>query len=470
LSLWSITILVMTSLGPRRRLVVRLCLALGLLVSATFVGEAYVTRGSDTGAFDVTASVGDRIAAPANGTTVITTQTVGKEVDFVQRSGDSPGELLAIDPNGTLSYYDNRYYSYWDVDPEPGTSATVLYVASEFRTRPHCGEAKSCFVNHIETANLSTGERTTLYSQTVRSEPSIRWHDVDRVGPDTFLVADIHLDRVFVINVTSGLVEWGWEVQSDYDVNEGGEFPTDWTHLNDVELIDDGRVMVGLRNQDTVAFVDPETGLDESWSLGSNDDYDVLNEQHNPDYIPAERGGPAVLVSDSDNHRIVEYQRVGGQWEQSWVWTGSGVNWPRDADRLPNGHTLVTDTNSNRVVEVNRAGDVVWEVSLTRPYEAERFETGDESATGNSAASLGLESRIDGDGGPAAPESLAGRLAASPVYQAVLFVLPWWMGIRQVLALLAAVAFALVWLGLEFSWSDRRLPRPPSLGGDRSRQ
>ena len=453
-----------------RRFLVRLCLAVGVLAATAFVAEAYVTRGDSANTFDATASVGDRITGPADGLTVVTTQAIGREVDLVQHSSGSPGELLAIDANGTLVYYDNRYYTYWDVDPEPGTAATVLYVASEFRTRPDCGAIDSCFVNHIETANLTTGERTTLYSQTVRSEPSIRWHDVDRVGPDTFLVADIHADRVFVVNVTSGLVEWGWEVQSDYAVTEGGAFPTDWTHLNDVELLDDGRVMVGLRNQDTVVFVDPETGLDESWSLGTDDDHDVLNEQHNPDYIPPERGGPAVLVSDSDNHRIVEYQRVDDRWERSWEWTGTGVNWPRDADRLPNGHTLVTDTNSNRVVEVDRAGDVVWSVSLTRPYEAERFETGDESTGGHSAASLGLESRRDGSGGPPAPETLTGRIAASPAYQAVLFVLPWWMGVSHLLASVGALVLVFAWAGLEFRWSDRRFPVPRLLREFRERQ
>jgi hypothetical protein len=30
------------------------------------------------------------------------------------------------------------------------------------------------------------------------------------------------------------------------------------------------------------------------------------------------------------------------------------------ASRLPNGHTLITDSNNNRVIEVDAAGTVVW--------------------------------------------------------------------------------------------------------------
>jgi hypothetical protein len=74
----------------------------------------------------------------------------------------------------------------------------------------------------------------------------------------------------------------------------------------------------------------------------------LFYEQHNPDYIPEERGGPAVLVADSENGRVVEYGRTPGNgtpvtdgtWERTWQWRDGRLQWPRDADRLPNGGWL----------------------------------------------------------------------------------------------------------------------------------
>jgi len=55
----------------------------------------------------------------------------------------------------------------------------------------------------------------------------------------------------------------------------------------------------------------------------------------------------------------------------------SSLNWPRDADRLANGNTLITDSKNGRVIEVTPEGDVVWEFrDLRMPYEADRLLNG----------------------------------------------------------------------------------------------
>ena len=75
--------------------------------------------------------------------------------------------------------------------------------------------------------------------------------------------------------------------------------------------------MISPRNHDQVLFLDPETGLQENWTLGADDDYSVMYEQHNPDYIPESHGGPAVLIADSHNNRIGEYQRQDAGWTRT---------------------------------------------------------------------------------------------------------------------------------------------------------
>jgi uncharacterized protein (TIGR03382 family) len=138
--------------------------------------------------------------------------------------------------------------------------------------------------------------------------------------------------------------------------------------------------MVSVRNFDQVVAVNRST-KELEWTLGEDDRSAVLDEQHNPDYIETEDGRAAVLVADSLNDRVVEYTREDDGWTRTWVLRGGGLNEPRDADRLPNGNTLVSDRRGDRVLEVTPEGEVVWEVYTPwQPYDAERLGTPDESS------------------------------------------------------------------------------------------
>jgi len=345
--------------------------ATALLVVAVLVGLA---AANDALAGRPAAADQTDSASPFENATVVATSE--RTAD-----GDRANRLVAFAENGSELYRNASHLVYNDVDPVEGTRATVEYVAAERLAPEDCAAETPCWKNVFERANLSTGEISRPYAFLTSTRRG-QWHDVDRIGDDRLLVADIARDRVFVVDTTGGVVEWEWQAQSDFPFESGGPFPRDWTHLNDVDLLDDGRVMVSLRNQDRVVFLDRESGVIENWTLGREDDYDTLYEQHNPDYIPAERGGPAVVVADSENDRVVEYRREGGDWTRAWAWSDDRLDWPRDADRLPNGNTLVTDTDGGRVVEVAPNGSVVWRVEIRGGYDAERLGTGDGSATG----------------------------------------------------------------------------------------
>ena len=192
---------------------------------------------------------------------------------------------------------------------------------------------------------------------------------------------------MFVVDTRDDSIVWEWYFDEHYSRDAGGQ-GGDWTHVNDVEVLPDGRIMLSPRNMDEVIFLEERNGeyaVDEDWTLGEDDNYDILYEQHNADYIPREYGGPAVIVADSENARAVEFQRVDGEWVQSWSWRDVRLKWPRDADRLPNGNTLIVDSNGNRLVELNASDDVVWSANLGMPYDVERIGTGDESEGGPAA-------------------------------------------------------------------------------------
>jgi hypothetical protein len=169
------------------------------------------------------------------------------------------------------------------------------------------------------------------------------------------------MDRERVLTVRGGEVTWQWNASSRYDP-PSDPTRTDWLHINDVDRIGEGRYLVSVRNANQLLVLDREEGVvevineDPDGGDRIRGDPSVLHRQHNPQWL----GDGAVLVADSENHRVVElHRRADGSWTPAWVLTGAdGVafDWPRDADRLPDGTTVVTDTRNARVVVVDESG------------------------------------------------------------------------------------------------------------------
>ncbi|EJN57006.1 arylsulfotransferase family protein [Halogranum rubrum] len=413
----------------------------------------------------------EQVVAPRENITVVATDSNS------WRGQESEGpraraELVAFNANGSILYYNDTHTRYWDVDPVPGTRATVEYMYADHLESEKCPtnwniqrrgvnesvweeylnaqqSVGACTENGVERVNLTTGAVTDVWSEMTPGKEATRYHDADRLNETHLVVADIYLDRVFVVNTETNRTEWTWNASSEFSKDTGGPYPEDWTHINDVNVVSDGRIMVSARNQDRAIFLN-ESGLIKSWTLGEEDNYNILYEQHNPDYIPATEGGPAVLVADSENNRIVEYQRENGSWNQSFVWRDARTQWPRDADRLPNNHTLVTDSNGNRVFEIDENGEVVWSVNVAFPYEAERLGTGDESAGGSSAAQADIKSNtgdIDAKFWILVKQFIPGKYL-----NGLMYITPVWIGIVELFALVVLVGTGLIWGITELYW------------------
>jgi hypothetical protein len=187
-------------------------------------------------------------------------------------------------------------------------------------------------------------------------------------------------DRVVIYNRSSGEFTWEWYFRNHYPEDTDGGYSEDWTHVNDVDPVGDDRLLLSPRNFDQAIVVDIES-KEIVERLGSDGDYSVMREQHNPDWLESENGTPTILVADSENNRVVEYAKEDGEWVRTWEVGSETLTWPRDADRLPSGNTLVTDTLDHRVMEITPTGEVVWEYYATwGPYDAERMGTGPESS------------------------------------------------------------------------------------------
>jgi hypothetical protein len=272
---------------------------------------------------------------------------------------------------------------------------------------------------------------------------------------DRWVLVDMGNDRVFAVNRQKEIV-WEWYANETYEMPDRMGPESDWTHMNDVDRLRPGVFQVSLRNFDTVielhvaengsTRVEPVVGPNQFAGKGG-----PLYEQHNPDRL----ADGHLLVADSEHDRVVELNRSG---EVVWEFGGSAtLNWPRDADRLPNGHTLVTDSYNDRVVEVSDGGEIVWAVETGGlPYEADRLPAAWSDgvrAEGSADRPTATEANLAEGGRESLVERYLGYVIAISKY-----VLPTGVSEQVVplaiatLALVAAAVETVRWRGVRF-WS-----------------
>ncbi|WP_254273632.1 aryl-sulfate sulfotransferase [Haloarcula marina] len=306
----------------------------------------------------------------ANGTTVVSTQ--GYTFDG-NTNPKKPARLVALDERGELNWtYESREGAnawFFDVDPLPNGNFLVV--------SPRSGNTL--------VYELDPETRTREWERLLPYEDT---HDIDMLNDTALVISHMRAwnesqqvsnDEIVVYNLTTDSVTWRWRYRNHVDTDLDGGMNADWSHSNDVDAVGDDQFLLSPRNFDQVLLINRSTKAIDM-RLGEDDNHSVLNEQHNPDYLVGEDGTPTILVADSHNNRIVEYARTNGTWTKTWEVGSNSLNWPRDADRLPNGNTLITDTLNHRVIEVTPTGEIVWEYYATwGPYDAERVAHGDGS-------------------------------------------------------------------------------------------
>lgn len=311
------------------------------------------------------------IDEPANGSTIVSIQGF----HFDGRGNEKkPARLLGAGPRGTLlwDYNGTKRGANWFYDVDPLANGNLLVVM----TAP--GKTQVYEFNP-RTDNI-VWERTLPIEDT---------HDIDLINGNQLLVANMRNynestrendDRIFIYDLEEDRIIWEWSFRNHgFDPAAGGEYTEDWTHVNDVDKVGPGEYMVSVRNFNQVIFINRSTG-EIYRRLGSTGNRTVMFHQHNPNYLVSADGRPTVLIADSENDRIVEYELSddGETWTRTWELTGE-FSWPRDADRLPNGNTLIVDSVNHRVIEVTPRGRIVWEVYAPwMPYDAERRRLGNE--------------------------------------------------------------------------------------------
>ena len=198
-------------------------------------------------------------------------------------------------------------------------------------------------------------------------------HDADRLqsGNTIFVCGnnDQKSDAQVVEVNPKGEVVWRWCAKDHFDIPPYSSiYEEGWTHTNAVSRLPNGNTLISPRNFNLVVEVDPEG------EVVGNYGAEIFVAQHDPEMLP---NGHILLCNHSKPHRAIEFDPKTGK----IVWQSAGFELNatpvRDANRLPNGNTLIT--GSTKIVEVTAEGEIVWQLALK-----------DITFSGIDAASLGF--------------------------------------------------------------------------------
>jgi hypothetical protein len=149
------------------------------------------------------------------------------------------------------------------------------------------------------------------------------------------------------------------------DQREGQRLRLDMLHTNHIQVFDgslaqrsplfaEGNVLISMRTISTIAILDPRS-REVLWAWGPSN----LHRQHHPTLLP--NGNILVFDNGQNRSQIVEVDPL--SFEVAWRYAptrGFLSRFRGSVQRLPNGNTLVTESDRGYVFEVSPDHDIVW--------------------------------------------------------------------------------------------------------------
>ncbi|MBI2900966.1 MAG: aryl-sulfate sulfotransferase [Planctomycetes bacterium] len=203
-------------------------------------------------------------------------------------------------------------------------------------------------------------------------------HDADRLANGNTLFVYGHDDvegvNTQVTEVDSlGNVVWSWRAWEHAEFDSfSGTFNGGWVHANAVQRLPNGNTLISLRNFQMTVTVDhtPAGNVVEifDWDAAG---YGVCY-PHEPEFIPGTPPHVLVALQNESSFQAVEIEWPSGTVVWTYAWDGplSSFMPTRDADRLPNGNTLlqslvtIDGVKDSVIVEVTPSGEIVWQMRL----------------------------------------------------------------------------------------------------------
>lgn len=177
-----------------------------------------------------------------------------------------------------------------------------------------------------------------------------------------------------VERTTGGKTVWEWRAwehmdPAAYPITSPSDSRSEWTHGNGMAELPDGNILLSFRNISTVVRINRRSGAID-WKLGAP----PLSGQHAPTPLPngnillfdngpfrADTGAQpfsrALEINPGTKEIVWKYQDGTGPGSNHFFFSSRISN----AQRLPNGNTLINEGLYGRFFEVTTGGDVVWE-------------------------------------------------------------------------------------------------------------
>lgn len=191
--------------------------------------------------------------------------------------------------------------------------------------------------------------------------------------PGTEHKGEMYADYLVEMTTDGGVV-WEWRTWEHLDpetdhITAIQERREEWTHGNGIAELPNGNIVVSFRTISTVIIIERKTGQI-IWKLGAP----PLCGQHAPTPLPNGNlllfdNGPHRLDHPMPFSRVIEVELATK--EIVWKYQEERVSdffSPRisNAQRLPNGNTLICEGIFGRAFEVTTDGELVWE--FVNPY------------------------------------------------------------------------------------------------------
>jgi len=187
-------------------------------------------------------------------------------------------------------------------------------------------------------------------------------------------------DVIRIVNHDKEVV-WEWYPHEELSIADWPLSPPEtrqyWPNINRVKYLSEGNpfngkesLLVSFRKIDTLAIIDIETKKI-VWKWGEKD----IAHQHDPHLL----NNGNILVFDNGYHRTEPDKKKFSRILEInprinkiiWEYNGSEVNVKNGfgfysfiggfVERLPNWNSLITETTTGRIFEVNQEGEIVWE-------------------------------------------------------------------------------------------------------------
>ena len=220
--------------------------------------------------------------------------------------------------------------------------------------------------------------------------------------PGNVLISDQFNNRVVEVDRVTGQIVWSFGSGDPTNCNPG---PGAIIGLNDAERLSGGlTLLAGTGVPAGSSPADPIFNCVDNrvivvnqagsivWQYGQAGVAGSGPDQLNVPVFAIQLPNHNIMIVDQSNERVIEVDKSSKQivWHYGTTGvTGNGpnqLNNPNSAELLPNGHILIADENNNRVIEVKRDGDIVWQYGsghpkVTKPLDfaafASRLPNGD---------------------------------------------------------------------------------------------